>query len=95
MQLSQTEFKVLEQVADGNNRVETIAQNLHRSNSQIYRAQKILSEQGFLHLDNGYLKPEKSTYSSLLLILLSRFPLICTPSFLCQNRSPYLNEKSY
>lgn len=74
MQLSQTELKVLEQVAYGNNRIEDIAQNLHRSSSQIYRAQQSLSKYGFLHLDNGNLEPEKSIYSSLILNLFSRYP---------------------
>jgi len=74
MKLSQTELRVLEQVAYGNDRVEDIAQNLHRSNSQIYRAQQSLSEYGFLHLNNGNLEPKKSTYSSLIFILLSRYP---------------------
>jgi len=74
MQLSQTELKVLEQVAYGNDRIEGIAQHLHRSNSQIYRAQQSLSEYGFLHLNNGNLEPEKSIYSSRILILLSRYP---------------------
>jgi len=74
MQLSQTELKVLEQVAYGNDRIEDIAQNLHRSNSQIYRAQQSLSKYGFLHLNNGNLEPAKSTYSSLILILLSKYP---------------------
>ena len=74
MQLSQTELKVLEQVTNGTERIEDIAKNLQRSNSQIYRAQQNLSEYGFLHLNNGYLEPEKSTYSSLILVLLSRYP---------------------
>jgi predicted transcriptional regulator len=74
MQLSQTELKVLEQVAYGNNSIEDIAQNLHRSSSQIYRAQQSLSEYGFLHLNNGNLEPEKSIYSSLILNLFSRYP---------------------
>ena len=74
MQLSQTELKVLEQVAYGNNRIEEIAQNLHRSSSQIYRAQQSLSEYGFLHLNNSNLEPEKSIYTSLILNLLSRYP---------------------
>ena len=74
MQLSQTELKVLEQVAYGNDRIEDIAQKLQRSNSQIYRAQQSLSEYGFLLLINGNLEPKKSTYSSLILNLLSRYP---------------------
>lgn len=74
MQLSQTELKVLEQVAYGNDRIENIAHNIHRSNSQIYRAKQSLSEYGFLHLNNGKLEPEKSINSSLILILLSRYP---------------------
>jgi len=74
MQLSQTELKVLEQVAYGNDRIENIAHNIHRSNSQIYRAKQSLLEYGFLHLNNGKLEPEKSINSSLILILLSRYP---------------------
>lgn len=74
MQLSQTELKVLEQVANGNNKIKDIAQNLHRSRSQIYRAQQSLSEYGFLHLNNGNLEPEKSIYSSLILNILSKNP---------------------
>ena len=74
MQLSQTELRVLEQVAYGNDRIENIAHALHRSNSQIYRAKQNLTEYGFLHLNNGKLEPEKSINSSLILILLSKYP---------------------
>lgn len=74
MQLSQTELRILEQVAYGNDRIENIAHNIHRSNSQIYRAKQSLLEYGFLHLNNGKLEPEKSINSSLILILLSRYP---------------------
>lgn len=74
MQLSQTELRILEQVAHGNDRIENIAHNIHRSNSQIYRAKQSLLEYGFLHLNNGKLEPEKSINSSLILILLSRYP---------------------
>ena len=74
MQLSRTELKVLEEVANGNNKIENIAQNLHRSDSQIYRAQHALAKNGFLCLKNGNLEPEKSTYSSLIFPLLSRYP---------------------
>ena len=74
MQLSQTELRILEQVSYGNDRIENIAQNIHRSNSQIYRAKQSLLEYGFLHLNKGKLEPEKSINSSLILILLSRYP---------------------
>jgi len=74
MQLSQTELRVLEQVSYGNDRIETIAQNIHRSNSQIYRAKQNLLEQGFLHLNRGRLDPEKSINSALILNLISRYP---------------------
>lgn len=79
MQLSQTELRVLEQVADGTERIEDIANNLHKSNSQIYRAKQNLSEYGFLHLINRKLKPERSTYSSLILQLLSKYPNLTEP----------------
>ncbi|MBD3227625.1 MAG: hypothetical protein GF329_05495 [Candidatus Lokiarchaeota archaeon] len=74
MQLSQTELRVLEQVSYGNDRIENIAQNIHRSNSQIYRAKQNLLEQGFLHLNRGRLEPEKSINSALILNLISRYP---------------------
>jgi predicted transcriptional regulator len=74
MQLSQTELKVLEQVSYGNNKIENIAQNIHRSNSQIYRAKQNLLEHGFLHLNRGRLEPEKSINSALILNLISRYP---------------------
>jgi predicted DNA-binding protein YlxM (UPF0122 family) len=74
MQLSQTELRVLEQVSYGNNKIENIAQNIHRSNSQIYRAKQNLSEHGFLHLNRGRLEPEKSINSALILNLISRYP---------------------
>jgi len=74
MQLSQTELRVLEQVSYGNDRIENIAQNIHRSNSQIYRAKQNLLEQGFLHLNKGRLEPERSINSALILNLISRYP---------------------
>jgi len=74
MQLSQTELRVLEQVSYGNNKIENIAQNIHRSNSQIYRAKQNLLENGFLHLNRGRLEPEKSINSALILNLMSRYP---------------------
>lgn len=74
MQFSQTELRVLEQVSYGNDRIENIAQNIHRSNSQIYRAKQNLLEHGFLRLKRGILVPEKSINSSLILNLLSSYP---------------------
>jgi len=74
MKLSQTELRVLEQVSYGNNRIENIAYNINRSNSQIYRAKQNLLEHGFLHLTRGRLEPEKSTNSALILNLILRYP---------------------
>ena len=74
MQLSQTDLRVLQQVSYGNNRIENIAQNIHRSNSQIYRAKQNLVEHGFLHLNRGRLKPKRSINSALILNLISRYP---------------------
>ena len=74
MQLSQTELRVLEQVSYGNDRIENIAQNIHRSNSQIYRAKQKLLEQGFLHLNRGRLEPKRSINSALILNIISRYP---------------------
>lgn len=74
MQLSQTELRVLEQVSYGNDRIENIAQKIHRSNSQIYRAKQNLLEQGFLHLNRGRLEPERTINSALILNLISRYP---------------------
>ncbi len=79
MQLSQTELRVLEQVSYGNERIEDIAQNLQKSKSQIYRAKQRLSENGFLHLNRGKLAPNRSTYSSLILPLLSKYPNLIEP----------------
>jgi len=74
MQLSQTELRVLEQVSYGNDRIENIAQNIHRSNSQIYRAKQNLLDNGFLHLNRGRLQPERSINSALILNIISRYP---------------------
>ncbi len=74
MQLSQTELNILNQVAHGNDRIKVVAKNLNKSNSQIYRAQQRLSENGFLNLKKGKLDPERSTNSSLILNLLTRYP---------------------
>lgn len=74
MQLTKTELKVLEQVTRGNNKIEDIAQNIHRSKSQIYRAQQNLSNHRFLQLNNGILKAQRTIYSSLIINLLSAYP---------------------
>jgi len=74
MQLSQTELNILNQIALGNNKIENIAENLNKSNSQIYRAQQKLSENGFLQLNRGYLEPKRTINTSQILNLLSRYP---------------------
>jgi predicted DNA-binding protein YlxM (UPF0122 family) len=74
MQLSQTELNILNQIALGNNKIDNIAKNLNKSNSQIYRAQQKLSENGFLQLNRGHLEPKRSINTSQILNLLSRYP---------------------
>jgi len=74
MKLSQTELNILNQIALGNNKIENIAEKLNKSNSQIYRAQKNLSENGFLQLNRGHLEPKRTINTSQILNLLSRYP---------------------
>jgi predicted transcriptional regulator len=74
MRLTQTELQVLKQVSNENKRIKDIAKRLHKSTSQIYRARQNLEKYGFLHLADGNLEPDKTTHSSLILQLLSRYP---------------------
>jgi len=79
VQLTQTELRVLVQVSNENKRIEDIANTIDKSLSQIYRARQNLEKYGFLHLNNGTLEPNKTTYSSLILRLLSRYPNLVEP----------------
>ena len=71
MHLSKLELKVLEQIAKGNNDIPTIAQNLKRHKSGIYRIRQKLIDQGLLDKSLKELAPKKTTHITLLLQLLA------------------------
>jgi len=74
MYLSELELKVLEQIAQGTTTIPTIAQQLKRHESRIYRIRHKLIEQGFLDLPQKELVPKKTTHVTLLLQLLIKHP---------------------
>jgi len=76
MHLSEIELKVLEQIAQGNTEINTIAKELHRDISRIYRTKETLSTKGFVDLTDGMLLPKKTTHVTILLQLLTKYPNI-------------------
>lgn len=71
MYLSKLELNVLEQIAKGTNDIPTIAQNLKRHKSRIYRVRQRLTDQGLLDRSPIALTPKKTTHVTLLLQLLA------------------------
>ena len=71
MYLSKLELNVLEQIAKGTNDIPTIAQNLKRHKSRIYRVRQNLIDQGLLDKSSKALAPKKTTHITLLLQLLA------------------------
>ena len=76
MMVSETEIKILEQLAQGNTDIQTIAQQLHRDISRIYRTKKTLTNKGFIEPTDGLLLPKKTTHVTILLQLLTKYPNI-------------------
>lgn len=76
MMVSETEFKVLQQIAQGNTDIPTIAQKLRKDISRIYRTKKTLTEKGFIEPMEGCFQPKKTTHVTLLLQLLTKYPNI-------------------
>ena len=74
MRLSQTELKIIEQIANGITDIKSISNNIKKSNKQIYKSSEKLKDHNFLHLSNGVLVPRKTTHVTLLLQLLREFP---------------------
>lgn len=74
MLFSQTELMILEQLAKGNSRIRDIAKALRKSDKQIYRAAKRLSEKNILTRSKGLLEPRKTTHTTFLLHLLVDHP---------------------
>ena len=76
MQLSETELKILQQIANGNTNIKEIAENIDRDVSIIYRTKNVLMEKNFLEISQNILKAKKITHITLLLQLLIKYPNI-------------------
>ncbi len=74
MQLSETELKILQQIANGNTDIKKIAEKLDRDVSRIYRLKNKLIEKKFLEFSQSTFKPMKITHITLLLQLLIKHP---------------------
>ncbi len=74
MNLSKPELRVLEQIANGNKKINEIAHAVKKSDKQIYRTTKSLIEKEFIKLYRGRITAKKTTHGSLLLNLLSQYP---------------------
>lgn len=74
MELSKPEILVLEQIANANKTVKSIATALGVSDKQIYVTAHKLRSKGFIELSRGFLQPKRTTFVSLLLQILSRTP---------------------
>ena len=76
MQLSETELKILQQIANGNTDIKKIAEALERDYSRIYRTKNKLIEKNFIEFSQSVLTPKKTTHTNLLLQLLLKHPNI-------------------
>ena len=74
MQLSKTEINVLTEIAQGNNKIKTIAEAIKKSEKQIYITANNLTEKGFIKLIKGALKPKEALHITLFLQLLADMP---------------------
>ncbi len=74
MILSELELRVLEQIAQANNTIPVIAQQLKRHESRIYRIRQKLIKKGYLDQTAKALEPKKTTHVALLLRLLIKHP---------------------
>jgi hypothetical protein len=76
MRLSKTDLKILEQIAKGNKNIKTISYHIDKSDKQIYKSAQKLKNNNFLELRNGKLEPRKISHVTLLLQVLSQYPII-------------------
>ncbi|MFH1100612.1 MAG: hypothetical protein V1726_01050 [Methanobacteriota archaeon] len=78
MRFSQTDLKILEQLAQGTTDIKTIATHLQKSDKQIYASSQKLTIKNILELSNGNLEPKKIPHITLLLRLLKNYPNLTT-----------------
>ena len=74
MNLSKLELNVLEQIGKGMSDIPTVAHNLKRHKSRIYRVRQNLIAQELLDTSSTALTPKKTTHVTLLLQLLANHP---------------------
>jgi predicted transcriptional regulator len=74
MRFSQTDLKILEQLAQGTTDIKTIATHLQKSDKQIYASSQKLKTKNILDLLNGNLEPKKIPHVTILLHLLKKHP---------------------
>jgi len=79
MIFSQTELEVISELGNANTEINTIAQALLISPSQVYRIAQKLHEKGIITLSRGILQPEMKTHINMLLKLLSRAKNLSSP----------------
>jgi predicted transcriptional regulator len=73
MRFSQTDLKILEQLANGTKHIKHIAVAINKSDKQIYRSCQKLKNIDFISLTKGKIEPRKSTHITLLLQLLATY----------------------
>jgi len=78
MRFSQTDLRILEQLAQGTTDIKTIATRLQKSEKQIYASSQKLKAKNILDLFNGNLEPKKIPHFTLLLRLLKNHPNLTT-----------------
>lgn len=74
MQLTKPELLLLEQIANGNKAIKSLAVALKKSDKQIYVTAKKLAEKGFIERLNGTLEPKRTAFIALLLQMLAKTP---------------------
>ena len=76
MRFSQTDLRILEQLANVNKDIKNIAVVINKSDKQIYKSCQKLKNLGFITLNKRKIEPRKLTHITLLLQLLATYPNI-------------------
>lgn len=74
MHLTKPELLLLEQIANGNKAIKSLAVALKKSDKQIYVTAKKLRDKGFIERLNGTLEPKRTALIALLLQMLANIP---------------------
>ena len=74
--LTETELKLLKQLAKGNQDIKNIANAISKSIKQVYRISLDLEKKGFILRERSKILPSRTTHTNLMMQLLQEYPNI-------------------